>query len=88
MLPPPSPLASFQRKLESSGWPVLDSSFRWSDEGVWTVTHPFASFAGLTGESMSPQGAGGQMDPPVKPEGDASGGDAPSRSWATRRGTG
>ena len=32
----PSP--SFQRKLESSGWSALDSSFRWSDEGVWTVT--------------------------------------------------
>ena len=31
---------------------------------------PLASFAGLTGESMSPQRAGRDMDPPVKPEGD------------------
>ena len=29
-----------------------------------------ASFAGLTGESIRVQRAGGAMDPPVKPEGD------------------
>ena len=37
------------------------------------LSPPLASFAGLTGESMPPQGADGEMDPPVKPEGDASG---------------
>ena len=34
-----------------------------------TTIHPL-SFAGLTGESMFVQRAGGDMDPPVKPEGD------------------
>ena len=34
---------------------------------------PLASFAGLTGDSIFVQRAGGDMDPPVKPEGDASG---------------
>ena len=29
-----------------------------------------SSFAGLTGESIFVQRAGGEMDPPVKPEGD------------------
>ena len=45
------------------------------DGGVeaWRNTGPHfpASFAGLTGESISAQRAGGDMDPPVKPEGDS-----------------
>ena len=42
----------------------------WVEVCMTSVPSAALSFAGLTGESISPQSANGAMDPPIKSAGD------------------